>query len=218
MSFSEDLRTSAGSLWEKTVTHPFVIELGDGTLPQEKFMVYFQQDHLFIRDWIALMCGAVSKAPEFADARPLADAIQGALWGEEGLFQEFFKEMGLSPEEVKGFNYLPTSFGYSGFLRRVASDGSFLEIITLLLGIEWPYLDWAQRLTAAGKRPENKYYQAWIDIHASQELEGFVAWMRGLLDKPGDADAAKLKSIFQSTLRYEYLFWEMAYRGETWPE
>ena len=24
-------------LWENTVTHPFVIELGEGSLPQEKF-------------------------------------------------------------------------------------------------------------------------------------------------------------------------------------
>ena len=77
MSLSEDLQKSVGPLWEKTVTHPFVIELGDGTLPEEKFNVYFQQDHLFLRVWIALMCGGVTKAPDFASARPWRHSYTG---------------------------------------------------------------------------------------------------------------------------------------------
>ena len=52
MSLSEELRESVGPLWEKTVSHPFVIELGDGTLPTEKWRVYFQQDHLFLKHFL----------------------------------------------------------------------------------------------------------------------------------------------------------------------
>ena len=218
MGLSEELRQSVGALWEKTVTHPFVIELGDGTLPEEKFNVYFEQDHLFLRDWIALMCAGVARAPDFAHARPLAAFIHGALGGEEGLFQGYFSETGLSPEDVRGLRHLPTTFAHSGFLRRVASEGTFLEIIATLLAIEWPYVDWARRLAEAGKRPQNKYYRAWIDIHAGDELGDLVSWMRGVLDSAEVTDAGRLKELFLSTLRYEYLFWEMAYRGERWPE
>ena len=79
MSLTDDLRTSVGPLWDMTVAHPFVIELGDGTLPPDVFDIYFQQDHLFIRDWIALMCAGVAKAPDFDAARPLAAFIHLAL-------------------------------------------------------------------------------------------------------------------------------------------
>ena len=206
MDLSEDLQRNAGSLWEKTVTHPFVIELGDGTLPEEKFGVYFQQDHLFLRDWISLMCGGITKAPDFASARPLAAFVHGALQGEEGLFQQFFRDTGLSQEEVGVLRHLPTSLAYSGFLGRMAREGSFLEIVTALLGIEWPYLDWANRLAAAGKRPANRYYQAWIDVHASKELDEFVSWLRTVLDTAVVADVGRLKDVFLTTLRYEYLF------------
>ena len=218
MTLSEELRQSVGPLWEKTVTHPFVIELGEGTLPEQKFNVYFQQDHLFMRDWIALMCAGVSKAPDFASARPLAAFIHAALGGEEGLFQQFFRDAGLSQEDVRDLKQLPTSFAYSGYMRRIANEGAFLDIVTTLLGIEWPYLDWGKRLAAAGKRPENRYYQTWIDIHAGKELDDFVAWMRSTLDDAVVNDVGSLKQIFLSTLRYEYLFWEMAYSGERWPE
>ena len=217
MSLSEDLKASVGPLWEKTVTHPFVTELGDGTLPEEKFNVYFQQDYLFLRDWIALMCGGIAKAPDYASARPLAAFVHGALQGEEGLFQQFFSDAGLSQTEVRDLKHLPTSFAHSGFLRRIAADGTFHEIITALLGIEWPYLEWSKRLAAAGKSPPNKYYQAWIDIHAGKELEDFVTWIRGTLDSAAVADVNSFEEIFLRTLRYEYLFWEMAYRGEEWP-
>ena len=218
MGTTEGLRKSVGLLWEKTVTHPFVIELGEGTLPGEKFNLYFQQDHLFLRDWITLMCGGITKAPDFASARPLAAFVHGALQGEEGLFQQFFKETGLSQKEVQNLKHLPTAFAYSGYLRRMANEGTFHEIITTLLGIEWPYLEWAQRLAAAGKHPENRYYQAWIDIHAGKEMEDFVTWMRYVLDNATVADGGRLREIFLTALRYEYLFWEMAYGGEKWPE
>ena len=218
MALSEELKRNVVPLWEKTVTHPFVMELGDGTLPEGKFRIYFEQDHLFMRDWIALMCGGVARAPDFASARPLAAFIDGALRGEEGLFQQFFTDVGLAQEDVQDLKHLPTNFAYSGFLRRMASDGSFVEIIATLLGIEWPYLDWARRLVAAGKRPENRYYQVWIDIHAGKELEEFVTWMRSVLDNAAVDDVTRLHEIFLNTLRYEYLFWEMAYKGERWPE
>ncbi len=95
-----------------------------------------------------------------------------------------------------------------------------LDVIATLLAMEWPYLDWAQRLEAAGKRPENHYYQTWIDLHTSQEMTGFVAWLRRTVDDAliTEADRSRLQCIFQDVLRYELLFWEMAYRGEQWPE
>ena len=218
MSFTEELKGSVGPLWEKTVAHPFVAELGDGTLPPEVFRVYFEQDHLFLRDWIALMCVGVAKAADFGHARPLAAFIHGALGGEEGLFQEYFREAGLSREDVLNLRHLPTTFAYSCFLRRVAAEGTFHEIVTALLGIEWPYLEWGKGLAAAGKRPGNKYYRIWIDLHAGKELDDFVAWMRRVLDGARPADLSGLREIFRTTLRYEYLFWEMAYAGERWPE
>ena len=164
------------------------------------------------------MCGGIVKAPDFDHARPLAAFIHGALGAEEGMFQDYFRERGLSASDVGELRHLPTSHAQSGFLREVARDGSFPEIITTLLGIEWPYVDWARRLAAAGKRPGNRYYQLWIDIHAGRELGDFVAWMRRVLDGAGIGHVAHLQRTFLTTLRYEYMFWDMAYTGEAWPK
>ena len=33
MPLTDDLKAKHASLWEKMVTHPFIVEMGDGTLP-----------------------------------------------------------------------------------------------------------------------------------------------------------------------------------------
>ena len=218
MSFTEELQKGVKPLWEKVVTHPFVRELGDGTLPEEKFKVYFQQDHLFLRDWISLLSLGIAKSPDFDAARKLSAFMSQVLGGEEGLFQDAFRDMGLSKDDVRNLESLPTTKAFAMYLKNIAFQGSFYEIITALLCAEWTYLDWAKRLAAAGKKPDNRYYREWIDIHAGKELDEFVAWLRHTLDEAPMTEGQELKHIFQDCLRYEYLFWEMAYRGEQWPE
>jgi len=41
--------------------------------------------------------------------------------------------------------------------------------------------------------------------------------MRETLDSEPPEDADRLRGIFLDVLRYEYMFWEMAYDGEGWP-
>ena len=217
---SDELRGGVGPLWERTVTHPFVIELGDNTLPREIFDLYFDQDYLFLKDWSIILSLAAAKSPSFNAARQLVGFLHLGLGGEEGLFQQAFRERGLSRQDVSNLEYLPTSFHYSGYLRRMAYEGSFIDIITTLLGVEWPYLDWAQRLTTAGKCPDNYYYRTWIDIHTSQDMSSFVVWLRQTVDAATVTreERYRLQQIFRGVLRYELLFWEMAYRGERWPD
>ena len=219
MGLSDDLRAGVGPLWEQVVTHPFVTKLGDNTLPRATFDIYFDQDYLFLKDWAVLLSLAAAKAPDFDAARQVVGFLHLGLSGEEGLFQQAFKERGLTPQQVAELEYRPTTLHYSGYLRRTAYEGSFLDLATTLLAVEWPYMDWAQRLEAAGKRPDNFYYQTWIDIHTSQGMTGFVGWLRQTVDAApvSDPDRARLQGIFKDVLRYEYMFWEMAYRAEEWP-
>ena len=220
MGLSDELKAGVGTMWERVVTHPFVIELGDGTLPRATFDIYFDQDHIFLKDWAILLSLATAKSPDFDAARQLVGFLHVGLGGEEGLFQQAYRERGLSPQDVAALEYRPTTFSYSGYLRKNAYEGNFLDVIATLLAVEWPYMDWAQRLEAAGKRPENHYYQTWIDLHTSQEMTGFVDWLRRTVDEAPTtgADRSRLQRIFQDVLRYELLFWEMAYRDEQWPD
>ena len=220
MGLSDELRAGVGPIWEKVVTHPFVTEMADGSLDRTTFNIYFDQDYLFLRDWAILLSLATAKAPDFDAAREWVGFLHLGLGGEEGLFQEAFRERGLSREAVKGLQYLPTTQNYSGYLRTLAYEGTFTEVVATLLAVEWPYLDGAQQAEQAGKKPGDRYYQTWIDIHTSSGMSRFVDWLRSVVDgcAPTPDQREKLQEIFRNVLRYEYQFFDMAYRGETWPE
>lgn len=219
MSLTDELRAGVGPIWEKVVTHPFVTEMADGSLDRDIFDIYFDQDYLFLRDWAILLSLATAKAPDFDAARELTGFLHLGLGGEEGLFQEAFRERGLSREQVKRLQYLPTTLHYSGYLRTQAYEGTFTEVVATLLAMEWPYLEWAQHAEQDGKKPGDRYYQTWIDLHTSPGMSGFVSWLRGVVDgsAPTPEQREKLQEIFLNVLRYEYQFFDMAYRGEQWP-
>lgn len=218
MPFSDDLRAANKELWERMVTHPFVRELGDGTLPLEKFKRYFLQDYLFLKALAKVVGLAVAKAPSLEAAQPLSPFLNTILNAENALFFRAFKELEVSPAEYQNTEMLPTGLAMADFMLSVAYDGTFDEIVTALLVTEWTYYDWATRLAQSGKRPRHQMYQEWIDIHAAPELGDFVGALRRRVD--GNILAAartRIHQIFRSVLRYEYLFWEMAYHAEQWP-
>ena len=218
MALSDELRNTNEDLWERVVTHPFVQELGEGTLPVEVFRRYFLQDYLFVKSLAKVVGMGVAKAPSLEAARPLSPFLETLLNAESALFFRAFEELGVPTEEYQKAQVLPTGLALANFMLAVAYGGSFAEIVTMLLVTEWTYYDWATRLDQAGKRPPQGPYQEWIDIHATRDLGDFVEALKGHVDTAIAADARpRIQEVFRTTLRYEYLFWEMAYRGEAWP-
>ena len=205
MGLSDELRAGVESIWETVVTHPFVTEIADRSLDRERFYVYVDQDYPFLRDWAIPLSLATAKAPDFGAARGLVRFLHLGLSGEEGLFQEAFRERGISRKAVAGLQYLPTTQNYSGYLRTLAYEGTFTEVVATLLAVEWTYLDWSQRAEETGRKPSGRYYQTWIDIHTSPGMSRFVSWLRSLVDEsaPTAVEQNRLQEIFRDVLRNE---------------
>jgi thiaminase/transcriptional activator TenA len=215
---SNQLRQRNQALWERTVTHPFVLELGAGTLPDEKFRRYFLQDFIFVRDLAKLISLITAKAPELDTARRLTRFLGDVLGGEESLFRQTFRGWGLAPAEYLHAEALPATRAFGDFLVRTGYERGFPEALACLVVSEWSYLDWAARLARAGNAPQVPAYRGWIEVHSNKGFTGFVAWLRRRLDAiPLDAgQRARVGEVFLTCLRYEHRFWEMAYRGEEW--
>ena len=218
MTLTQELRQRHDALWEQMVAHPFVEELVRGTLPREKFRIYFLQDYLFLDALVQTVALAIAKAPDFDAARHLEEFLRAILAGEDALFRDTFQQLGMAPHDYKAASPAPTTLALSSYLVRVAYQGSFLEIVAALTASEWTYYDWAARSVQEGRRPADALYQGWIDIHASQELGSFVSFLRGQLDgaELTSHQLALVEEVFATVLRCEVRFWNMAYHGEGW--
>src|SRR5262245_38297238 len=220
MTLTQELRHQHHDLWHRMVTHPFVSEMGDGTLPVTKFRDYFLQDYVFVRDLVAMTSMGLAKAPTFLAANQLHQFLAGILNPENDLVVRAFTELGVSEEEYVTASATPVTQAFGDFLVRTGLEGSFEDIVTILYVTEGTYLDWGTHLLEAGKRPRQPIYREWIDIHGPQVLGAFVTWLGQHLDsiQPG-SQRPRIDRLSHTALRYECLFWEEAYHGSaSWPD
>ena len=97
--------------------------------------------------------------------------------------------------------------------------GDFPVLIAAILPCFWVYWDVGTAIdrTAAADNP----YRAWIDTYADEGFGESVRRVIGLTDRAADAGSAgtrdAMTEAFVASTRYEWMFWDAAYRLEDWP-
>jgi thiaminase/transcriptional activator TenA len=109
---------------------------------------------------------------------------------------------------------------YIGHLQSVARSGSLGELVAAVLPCYWIYGEVGRRLYR--NRPQKpKIYRQWIETYASDEFWQPVREQIHLMDRiavAASSDEKKLMTAhFILSSRYEFMFWEQAYRLESWP-
>ncbi|MDQ3458166.1 MAG: thiaminase II, partial [Deinococcota bacterium] len=72
---TERLAEAAAKDWEAALKHPFVRELGRGTLAREAFQRFLEQDWLFLRDYARLFALAAAKSRDLQAMRQFAGLL-----------------------------------------------------------------------------------------------------------------------------------------------
>ncbi len=221
MSYTEELRTAAAPIWDQCLRHPFVQGIGDGTLPAERFRFYVRQDYVFLIEYSRFLALAVAKAPEPETMGKLASLLHATLNTEMALHRSYCAQFGISEAELEATQPAPTTYAYTRHLLAVAYSSPFPDLLAALLPCQWGYCEIGQALARRGEPVHAPLYAQWVRTYADPEFAALAQWMRQLLDRAAagasDDDRRRWRELFLLSSRYEYLFWEMAYRGEKWP-
>jgi thiaminase/transcriptional activator TenA len=221
MRFTEYLRQQTADLRQQVLQHPFVTGIGDGGLPLEAFRFYMCQDYVFLVDYSRVLALAAAKAGDLETMGRFAGLLHETLNTEMDLHRGFAAKFGIRPGELESTQAAPGTRAYTQHLLATAYSGDLADIAAAILPCMWDYSDIGQNLAAQGAPSPQPLYDEWIQIYAAPEFGALATWLRGLLDRLG-SDAApdrqvRLSRLFADSCRYEYLFWDMAYRQETWP-
>jgi thiaminase/transcriptional activator TenA len=218
-SFTDSLWRSIEGLYAEILAHPFLAGLSEGRLAREKFQYYVLQDSLYLKDFSRCLAIASAKAPSAPIAEMFLDHSRTALVVEQALHASFFAEWELSPAEIEAAEPAPTCLAYTSYLFRVSATGSFAELVAALLPCYWIYWEVGKHLEALGS-PE-PLFARWIETYAADE---FAAVVRQVLHVMNECAAglppqalAQLRQHFVTTSRYEWMFWDAAWRREGWP-
>jgi thiaminase/transcriptional activator TenA len=213
------LQDSTAPVRERILAHPFVVGLGDGTLAGDRYQFYLRQDYRFLIEYCRVLALAVARADDLAVASRLSDVLNATLNTEMDLHREVCWAAGISPEGLEATVPAPATAAYTNHLRRVAETEDLAAIVAAVLPCAWGYHEIAARLRDAGL-PDEPLYANWIRLYTSVEYTATAEWLRDLLDRLGagitPSREAVLRDIYLASARYEYLFWEMAWRMEDW--
>jgi thiaminase (transcriptional activator TenA) len=217
--FTQQLWNDIEPIWTAIQEHPFLKGLTDGSLPEDIFRQYAVQDAIYLQAYARSLAAASSKAPKDEWCEMFADHARGILVDERSLHDAFFKNWGMTPEDVYGTEPLPTTEAYNSYLLSVAFKEPFEEVLGAILPCYWIYWEAGKVLGKEGS--PNPDYQKWVDTYSADEFAGVVQSVIDCTDEAvaglPDERKTRVRKHFITTSRYEYMFWDAAWRKETWP-
>jgi thiaminase/transcriptional activator TenA len=220
MTFVDELFAHVKPVWDAQLTHPFVQGLGDGTLPVERFARWVRQDYLYLKEYARLFAWAVAKADRLESMGWYAAVLHLTLNTEMALHREYARRFGVTAADLEKEPMWPTTRAYTDFLIRTAADGDMADLVAALLPCAWGYVYLAERL-AKRKPPTDQRYADWIAQYVSPDFVQAAEWLRAEMTRLAEgatpAKRQRLMEIFEISSQYEWLFWEMCWKGETWP-
>ena len=218
-TLTEELWASIEPIYAEILAHPFLGGLTDGTLPREAFRHFVVKDSHYLRDYARALAVCAAKAPGEEDVRAFADDAVGALAAEQGMHAEFLTAFGGSAEEAAAEPVLPTTRAYTSYLLATVYGGSFAEALGAVLPCYWIYARVGEALLAQGS--PDPLYAKWIATYGDEAFQSVVRRVLALTDRLGEelstAERRRVVEHFRTTSRYEWMFWDAAWRGERWP-
>lgn len=217
-AFSESLFQRIQGIYDRILAHPFITGLIDGTLADAAFRFYAIQDALYLRDFSRGLALLAARSPSDDTVVMFSDHARTAIVVERALHESFFADWKLTPQDVYQTPMAPHTLLYTSYLLRIAYDRPFHEGLGAFLPCYWIYWEVGKALKRRGSPVA--LYQRWIDTYASADFAAVVQQVIALTDQVAAtltaADRERLAQHFVMASRFEYLFWDMGYRQQTW--
>ncbi len=218
-SWSARLWRKIEPIFATILDHPFLTGLINGSLDPDVFAWYLAQDVHYLRDYARALSLVAGRAPTLADTAMFARHAAEVFDVELALHSALLPEFGVDAATLGAVPVAPTTRAYTSYLLATAYSGSFADGLAVVLPCYWIYAEVGAMLVERGS-PQPRY-QRWIDSYAGDQFAATVAEVLELADRTGPtlspAAEAAAAAHFVTTARYEWMFFDAAYRREQWP-
>ena len=218
-TFTDELWDAAAGIYERIRVHPFLTGLTDGTLPHAAFGYFVVQDAHYLRGYARALAVLAARAPSEQDTVTLAQHAAGAIAAEQDMHAELAGALGRTPPQTASAPIMPATSAYTSYLLATCHGGSFAEGMGAVLPCYWIYARVGEALLATSS--PDPLYARWIAMYGGDEYQGVVDAAVDVTERAGaglgPAERGRVREHFVATSRYEWMFWDAAYRQETWP-
>ncbi len=178
------------------------------------------QDAIYLRDYARALALCGARAADVDGLRMFCRHAAEAVDVERELHGRLLGELGIDPAEAAAAEASPTCLGYTSFLLQACTVRERHEAVAAILPCYWIYWEVGRELVAAGS-PDPRY-RTWIETYAGEEFGEAVRGRdrgdrRGHRRTWGPRRSSRRSRHALTAARYEWMFWDAAHRGETWP-
>lgn len=203
------LWAAGGETWRQILDLPFVCALGDGTLDEDLFSFYLDQDALYLRDY--------SRALATLSAR--ADTAKGQVHWAAGAHEAIAAESQLHEGWLANRARLggpsPITMGYTNFLRAFTAGEDYVVGAAAILPCYWLYEEVGAVLSS--QNHEGHPYADWLSLYGGEEFAADVARslaeVEHAFEVASPAQRVRAAQAYLSACVYEREFFDQAHRA-----
>lgn len=214
-----ELRQQTETIHHRTLNHKTVLGIGAGTLPDETFRYYIEQDYQFLRRYVQVLALATAASRDLLATARLAELLHNTLAVEIDALRTLYGSFGGVVSTLDDVPRSPTCAAYTNHLLSIAAEHDLLLTLAAILPCQWGYREIGRSLKHLGL-PDDERYAAWIEEYAGEEYGTIVEWVIDYFDRlaldAGTSVRARAAEAFALSAEYEYRFWEMAWNREVW--
>lgn len=219
MNTTEDLWAEMAPTYAEILEHPFIAGLRDGSLREDRFQYYVFQDSLYLREYCRALCAVAARAPHPEWTALFASHAAEAIRVETELHAGLLERLGATEAEAVAVPASPTTTAYTSYLLAATHGRSFAEGLGAVLPCYWIYREVGRDLVRSGS--PNPVYAEWIATYGDAQFDAVVQAVLAVVTRLGEeTDGAAIEAMRPHVglcARYEYMFWDAAWRLERWP-
>jgi thiaminase (transcriptional activator TenA) len=221
-TFTKFLWNENKALYDKTLNLPFNQELASGTLDVDKFKYYIIQDYLYLKIYSKVLAILATKAVLLEERIFWLNSSKGILDVEASVHRFFMKTFTIPIEEVDNIEMSPTTNHYTAFLLAAVSHESYEIGVAAVLPCFWIYGEVGKALAKITEHKRNTLYKKWIENYAGADFQNAVKEAVQLTENTAKNASTEIKKkmeyAYKRSAQLEYLFWDAAYKKQTWVE
>ena len=203
------LWAAGGETWRQILDLPFVRALGDGTLDEDLFAFYLDQDALYLRDYSRALATLSARA-DTAEAQ-----VHWAAGAHEAIAAESQLHEGWLANRARLGGPSPITMGYTNFLRASAAGDDYVVGAAAILPCYWLYEEVGAVLSS--QNHADHPYAEWLSMYGGEEfaadVERSLAEVERAFEAASPAQRVRAARAYLSACVYEREFFDQAHRA-----
>ncbi|WP_315297139.1 bifunctional hydroxymethylpyrimidine kinase/phosphomethylpyrimidine kinase [Rothia mucilaginosa] len=203
------LWAAGGETWHQILDLPFVRALGDGTLDEDLFAFYLDQDALYLRDYSRALATLSARA-DTAEAQ-----VHWAAGAHEAIAAESQLHEGWLANRARLGGPSPITMGYTNFLRATAAGDDYVVGAAAILPCYWLYEEVGAVLSS--QNHADHPYAEWLSMYGGEEFAADVARSLAEVERAFEtaspAQRVRAARAYLSACVYEREFFDQAHRA-----